>query len=154
MAAPDLRDQGVVPPAVRTSVPVTPANTSNDQRSVGELFSELASETRTLIRQEMELARTEMTQKATRVGKDAGMIGAGGILAYMGAFFLLSAVVIGLGHLIGYGFAALIVGLVLVGVGAALAVKGKNDLKEASLSPDRTKETVKETKQWLKEQTR
>lgn len=127
---------------------------ASEERSMGELFSELTSEARTLVRQEIELAKTEMTEKATRVGKDAGMITAGGIIAYMGAFVLLAAAVIGLGHLIGYASSALIVGLIVVGVGVALAMKGRSDLKQASLSPDRTKQTVKETKLWLKEQKR
>lgn len=127
---------------------------AREDRSIGELFSELTDEARTLVRQEIQLAKTEMTQKAARVGKDAGMITAGGIVAYMGAFVLLAAAVIGLGHLIGYGLSALIVGLIVVGVGVAMAMKGRNDLKEASLSPDRTRQTVKETKLWLKEQRR
>lgn len=127
---------------------------SRDERSIGELFSELTSEARTLVRQEIELAKTEMTEKATRVGKDAGMITAGGVIAYMGAFVLLAAAVIGLGHLIGYGLSALIIGVIVVGIGVALAMKGRNDLKAANLSPEKTKQTVKETKLWLKEQTR
>lgn len=153
MAAPDLYEQGRTPLA-EAHTNVTRSGAVDDDRSVGELFSELATETRTLIRQELELAKTEMTEKATRVGKDAALIGAGGIIAWMGAFVLLAAAVIGLGHLVGYGLAALIIGLIVVGVGVAMAMKGKSDLSQASLSPDRTKESVKETKQWLKEQTR
>lgn len=158
MAAPDLYGDGRTPADVRLEPKTTNAtgrvSPAADGRSIGELFSELADETRTLIRQELELAKTEMTEKATRVGKDVGMMGAGGAIAYMGAYVLIAAAVIGLGHLIGYGLSALIIGLVIVGVGAMVAMKGKNDLQKASLSPDRTKETVKETKQWMKEQTR
>lgn len=125
---------------------------AHNDTSIGELFSELTSEARTLVRQEIELAKAEMTEKATRVGKDAGMITAGGIIAWMGAFVLLAAAVIGLGHLIGYGLSALIIGVIVTGAGLAIAMKGRNDLKQASLSPDRTKATMKETKLWLKEQ--
>ncbi|HEU5163558.1 MAG TPA: phage holin family protein [Thermoanaerobaculia bacterium] len=125
-----------------------------DRRSLGELFSELTSETRTLIRQEIELAKTELTEKATRAGKDAAMMTAGGILVYAGLLVLLGALVIGLGHLIGYGFAALIVGLAVAGAGAGMVLAGKKDLKNASLAPDRTRRSIKETTQWLKEQRR
>jgi hypothetical protein len=59
-------------------------STSQDDRSLGELFSALATDTSTLVRQEVELAKTEMTQKATRVGKDIGFLLAGGAVAYAG----------------------------------------------------------------------
>jgi hypothetical protein len=125
-----------------------------DRRSLGELFSELTGETRTLIRQEIELAKTELTEKAARAGKDAAMMTAGGVLIYAGLLVLLAALVIGLGHLIGYGFSALIVGLIVAGVGTALVLAGKKDLRNATLAPERTQRSIKETKLWLKEQTR
>lgn len=125
-----------------------------DERSIGELLSDLTRETRTLIRQEIELATTELTEKAARKGKDAGMMAAGGFLAYAGALILLAALVIGLGHLIGYGWSALIVGLLVTGAGAMMILTGKNDMQKTNLSPDRTKRSIKETKLWLKEQTR
>lgn len=130
------------------------ARAHDDQRSVGELFSELTDETRTLIRQEVELAKTELTQKAQVVAKDAGMMAAGGVLAYAGFFFVLAAVTIGVGHLIGYGWSALVVGLVLIGLGAFMAMNAKKDLQQTTLAPERTQHNVKETKQWLKQQTR
>lgn len=49
-----------------------------DDRSIGELFAELAQESATLVRQEVQLAKTEMSQKASRVGKDVGFLAAGG----------------------------------------------------------------------------
>jgi hypothetical protein len=125
-----------------------------DRRSLGELFSELTSETRTLIRQEIELAKTELTEKAARAGKDAAVMTAGGVLIYAGLLVLLAAVVIGLGHLIGYGWSALIVGLLVAGAGVAMVLSGKKDLQKTSMTPDRTKRSIKETKLWLKEQTR
>ena len=59
---------------------------SKDDRSLGELFSELAQETSTLVRQEVQLAKTEMGQKASRVGKDVGFLAAGGAVAYAGSW--------------------------------------------------------------------
>jgi hypothetical protein len=125
-----------------------------DGRSIGELLSDLTRETRTLIRQEIELATTELTEKAARKGKDVGMMAAGGFLAYAGALILLAALVIGLGHLIGYGWAALLVGIVVTGAGAMLILGARDDMQKTNLSPDRTKRSIKETKLWLKEQTR
>ena len=123
-----------------------------DTRSLGELFSELANETTMLVRQEIQLARTEMTQKATRAGKDVGMIGAGGALAYAGLLALIAALIIGLGELIPLWLSALIVGLVVVGVGYMLIQRGLTALKQIDPKPQQTIQTLQEDKEWVKEQ--
>jgi len=125
-----------------------------DNRSLGELFTELANETTTLVRQEIQLAKTEMTQKATRAGKDVGMIGAGGALAYAGLLAVIAAVIIGLGQLIPMWLSALIVGLVIVGVGYVMIQRGLSELKRIDPTPRQTLETLKEDKEWVKEQPR
>jgi hypothetical protein len=123
-----------------------------DTRSLGELFSELANETTTLVRQEIQLVRTEMTQKATQAGKDVGMIGAGGALAYAGLLALIAALIIGLGELIPLWLSALIVGLVVVGVGYMLIQRGLTALKQIDPKPQQTIQTLQEDKEWVKEQ--
>jgi hypothetical protein len=123
-----------------------------DEHSLGELFKELSHESMTLVQQEIALAKAELAEKASRVGRDAGMIGAGAIVAYLGAFFVLAAVTIGLGHLIGYGWAALVVGAVLLIAGGILAMKAKSDLANASLAPERTASNLKETSRWIRQQ--
>jgi xanthine/uracil permease len=123
-----------------------------DNRSLGELFSELANETTMLVRQEIQLAKTEMTQKATQAGKDAGMIGAGGALAYAGLLALIAALIIGLGELIPLWLSALIVGLVVVGVGYMLIQRGLTALKQIDPKPQQTIQSLQEDKEWVKEQ--
>ena len=125
-----------------------------DERSIGELFAELANETSTLVRQEVQLAKTEITQKVTSAGKDVGMIGAGGALAYAGLLALIAAVIIGLGQLIPMWLSALIVGLVVVGIGYMLIQSGLTALKRIDPTPRETIESLKEDKEWVKEQTR
>src|SRR5438045_835508 len=71
-----------------------------EERSLGDLFSELAAETSTLVRQEVALAQVEMTQKATRVGKQVGFLVVGGAVGYAAVLVILSAVVIALTQLI------------------------------------------------------
>jgi uncharacterized membrane protein YqjE len=124
-----------------------------EEHSLGELFSDLTTETRTLIRQELELAKTELTEKASRAGRDAGIMAGGAVVLYMGLLALAAAAVIALGHLIGYAHSALIVGVILAGAGAAMVLTAKNDLQKMTLTPEETKKTVKETKLWLKQQT-
>jgi len=125
-----------------------------DERSIGELFAELARETSTLVRQEVQLAKTEMTQKVTSAGKDAGLIGAGGALAYAGLLAVLAAVIIGLGEFIPLWISALIVGLVVIGIGYMLVQQGLTALKRIDPTPRQTIETLKEDTEWAKEQTR
>src|SRR5947209_4259755 len=119
-----------------------------EQRSLGDLFHELSDETKRLVQQEVELAKTEVTQKAAAFGKDAASIAVGGIIAYSGFLVLLAAAVIGLGHLIGPGFAALLVGIIVAAVGAGTAMSAVSKIKQRSLAPKETVTQLKETKQW------
>ena len=125
-----------------------------DERSLGELFSELAQETSTLVRQEVQLAKTEMGQKATRVGKDVGFLAAGGAVAYAGLLAILAGIIVLLGQVIHMWLSALLVGLVVAGVGYFLVRKGLDALKQEDLAPRQTIETLKEDGQWAKDQTR
>jgi len=128
---------------------------AQNDRSLGELFSDLARDTGTLVRQEVELAKTEMTQKATRVGKDVGFLAAGGAVAYAGFLLILAAIAIGLGQLgVPWWLAAFLVGLVVAIVGAVLVQRGLSALRQENLAPERTMETLKEDVAWAKAQTK
>lgn len=130
-------------------------STPQDNRSLGELFSALASDTGTLVRQEVELAKTEMTQKATRVGKDIGFLLAGGAVAYAGFLAILAAIAIGLGQLgVPWWLAALLVGVVVAGIGGFLVMRGLSALRQETPVPERTIETLKEDVEWAKAQTK
>jgi len=126
-----------------------------DEPSLGELFAELARETTTLVRQEVELAKTEMTNKASRAGRGAAMVGAGGAVAYAG-FLVLAAALVAL--LVEAGLdlwlAALIVGVVLAAIGGFLAWQGQSTIKRASLAPERTIQTLQDDAEWVRGQTR
>jgi len=126
-----------------------------DERSLGELFGELAKETSDLVRQEVQLAKTEMTQKASAVGKDAGMITAGGFVAYAGLLALIAAIIVGLGQLgVPWWLSAFIVGVVVAVVGYFLIQKGINAIKHMNMAPQQTIQTLKEDRQWASEQMR
>ncbi len=124
-----------------------------DDRSIGELIAELSRETTTLVRQEVQLAKAELTQSATEAARGIGMLVAGGAVAYAGLFFLLLAIVFGL---IEAGWdawlSALVVGLVVVAIGAILVLRAREALKPANLAPRRTIETLKEDQEWAKDQ--
>jgi len=115
-----------------------------EERSLGELLAELMQETTTLVRQELTLAKTEMSQKAARVGRDLGFLAAGGAIAYAGLLALVAAMVGLLAQVMPWWAAALIVGVVIAGVGSFLVVKGIQALKQEDLVPRETLDTLKE----------
>lgn len=123
-------------------------------RSLGDLFADLSRETTTLVRQEIQLAKVEMSAKATRVGKDVGFLAVGGFVIYAGFLAIMAAVIILLAHVIPWWVAALIVGAVVAGVGYGLVQKGLSALKQEDLAPQETMQTIKENAEWAKEQTR
>jgi uncharacterized membrane protein YqjE len=128
--------------------------TTQDDRSLGELFSELSRETTTLVRQEVELAKTELTHKASEVGKDVGFLAAGGMFLYAGFFTLVAMLVIALAQLgVTWWLSALIVGVVVLLVGAMLVRTGLAALREEGMVPKQTIETLQEDAQWAKNQT-
>ena len=125
---------------------------TKEERSLGELFSELASETSTLVRQEVALAQTELTQKATKVGKNVGFLVVGGAVGYAALLAIIAAVIIGLANFIPAWASALIVGAVVGIVAYLLISSALASLKKTDLTPRETVETLKEDAQWLKNQ--
>ncbi|MGI8555383.1 MAG: phage holin family protein, partial [Pyrinomonadaceae bacterium] len=103
-----------------------------EDRSIGELFSELATETSTLIRQEVALAQAEMTQKATKIGKNVGFLVVGGAIAYAALLAIVAAVIVGLAHFIPLWLSALIVGVVLAVAAGVFISLALQNLKETS----------------------
>jgi hypothetical protein len=115
------------------------------ERSIGDLLGDLTREITTLVRQELVLARTEMGQKVSGLGKDVGMLVAGGAVAYAGLLALVAAVIILLAKLgLDWWLSALIVGIVVAGVGGMLASKGLAALKQVDLVPRQSLEALKE----------
>ena len=135
---------------------------NQEDRSLGDLFAELATETSQLVRQEVALAQTEITNKATRVGKQVGYLVVGGAVGYAALLVVLAAVTMGLGRIIASltgwteltsaALAALIVAVIVGIVAYSLVMSALAKLRETSLAPNQTIESVKEDAQWLKNQ--
>lgn len=124
-----------------------------DERSLGELFGDLAQNTSQLVRSEVELAKTEITDQAKQVGRDVGILAAGGFIAYAGFLAILAGIIALLATQIGIWLSALIVGLIVAIVGGVLVNQGMNALKEHNLAPRQTIATLKEDVEWAKQQT-
>jgi len=119
---------------------------------LGELFSELASETGTLIRQEVSLAQAEMTQKATRIGKSVGSLAIGGAIGYAGLLAIMAGIIMGLSYFIPGWLAAILVGGIVAVVSYVLINSALTTLRNTDVKPTETVESIKEDAQWLKNQ--
>jgi hypothetical protein len=126
---------------------------ANDNRSLGELLSELVREITTLVREEATLAKAEIGQKLARIGKHVGLVAAGGTVAYAGILAILAAMIILLAQAgMDLWASALLVGIVVAGIGGFLVWKGLDSLRREDLAPRQTLETLKEDTQWAKNQ--
>lgn len=123
-----------------------------DDRSLGELFAELAKEMSTLVRQEMTLAKTELSDKASTAGRQIGFLAIGGAVAYAGFLALLAALGIILAIFLPSWLAALLVGIVVTATGYVLVQKGLSTLRQMELAPKETIQTLQDDKAWAKEE--
>jgi uncharacterized membrane protein YqjE len=129
-----------------------PDDQPGTDRSLGDLFGNLTSELSELVRSEMELARVEIREEAAKAGRAAGLLGAGGLIAYLGLGLVAMAAAWGLAEVIDAGWAFLIVGVVIAAIGAVLVMKGRDQLREVRPVPEETVETLKEDAQWARAQ--
>jgi hypothetical protein len=125
------------------------------ERPLGELVKQLATETSTLVKQEIDLAKAEMTEKGKKAGKGAGMFGAAGIIGFLALSALTACLIALLATALDHVWlAALIVALVYGAVAGVLALTGKKEVQEATPpAPEQTIETLKEDVEWAKTQT-
>jgi len=126
---------------------------TNNEPSLGDLFGDLARDMGKLVSQEITLARTELTEKASRVGKDIVMLAMGGLVAYAGLLAIIAAVIFVIADRgVPLWASALIVGAVVAIVGYLLVQRGISALKQQDLTPRQTIQSIKEDSQWAKEQ--
>ncbi len=126
--------------------------TDKQDRSIGDLFSELASETGLLIRQEIALAKVELSEKAVHTGKNVGYLVLGGAIAYAALLALLAGIIILLANVMPWWAAALVTAAVVAVVAALLVTKALAALKKTDVAPRQTVETLKEDARWAKQQ--
>ena len=125
------------------------------ERSLLSLFSDLWRETTTLVHEEAELAKAELSEKVSQVTTGAGEIAAGGAILFAGFIVLLFAAVGALQLMLptehAIWIAPLIVGLVVMIIGTIALSRGKKQMKAESLAPQRTLESLKRDARLAKE---
>lgn len=125
------------------------ARATHDDRSLGELLTDLGDEVSTLFRQEVELAKAEVTRDVTRFGRASGLMVAGAVLAFV-ALLLVAWTVAWAFALAMPVWAGFLVTAVIVGViSGGLIVVGRNRIQQISPKPTTTIETLQEDRQWI-----
>ncbi|MFF5160085.1 phage holin family protein [Streptomyces sp. NPDC000348] len=124
-----------------------------EERSTGELLSQVASDLQVLFRQEVELAKAEIKEEGTKAGKAAGMYGGAGFAGYMVLLFLSLAAVFGLANVMDGGWAALIVAALWAVAAAVLYQKGRAKMRTVSPKPEQTVQSLKEDAEWARHPT-
>jgi hypothetical protein len=127
------------------------ATTNASQESIAELVKQLSEQTSRLARQEVELAKAELTEKGKRAGIGVGMFGGAGLFGFYAVGVLAAAAVLGLARAVAAWAAALIVAAVLGALAGFLALQGKSKVEQATPPiPEQATESVKEDVEWAK----
>jgi len=141
------------------SHPVQPTTTTtqsstgaSEGRSLGDIVSDITTDLSTLFKQEVDLAKTEMKEEATKAGKGATMLAAAGLLGLLVLFLISFALVYVLDNVMPVELAFLIVALLWGAVAAVLALSGKKALQQANPQLPETQRSLKEDAQWAKQQ--
>jgi hypothetical protein len=132
-----------------SEMPPTAAHAKAETSSLGELLGDVTRDMSTLMRQEVELAKVELKQSATRAGKGSGMLAGAGVAGHFVLLFLSLALWWALGGLIGLGWSGVVVAIIWGIVAAVLASTGRKELKAIKGLPQ-TAETLQEIPPTLK----
>jgi hypothetical protein len=125
---------------------------AQSERHLGELVGDLSREFSVLVRQEVELAKAELREEASKAAKAGGMLGGASIAALFTLLLLSFALAWGLAEAVPEGVAFLIVGAIYAIAAALLFVTGRARMRDVHPVPDETVDTLKEDVQWAKAQ--
>lgn len=135
-----------------SEVPPTPAQAKADTTSLGDLLGEVTRDMSTLMRQEVELAKVELKQSATRAGRGAGLLAGAGVAGHFVLLFISLALWWALGDVMGLGWSGVVVAIIWAIIAAVLASKGRKELDKIKGMPQ-TAETLQEIPPTLKPNT-
>ena len=132
-----------------SEMPPTAAQAKAESTSLGDLLGEVTRDMSTLMRQEVELAKVELKQSATRAGKGTGMLAGAGVAGHFVLLFLSLALWWALGIVMGLGWSGVVVAVIWAVVAAVLAARGRKELNAIKGMPQ-TAETLQEIPPTLK----
>jgi uncharacterized membrane protein YqjE len=127
------------------------AATGTQEQSTADLLRKLSEQTTTLVRQELELAKLELTEKGKKAGMGAGMFGGAGALGFYALGAFTACAILALATAVAGWLAALIVGVVYAAIAGVLALTGKNKVTAATPPiPEQAVDSTKEDVRWVK----
>ena len=132
--------------------PSAGSSPQGDDRSLGEIVGDISNDLTTLVKQELELAKTELKEEAGKAGKGAGLLGGAGVSGLLALIFLSGALAYLLDSWIPRELAFLVVGLVWAVIGAVLALSGRKAIQSMNPQLPETQQTLKEDVAWARAQ--
>ena len=127
---------------------------AENSRSIADVLQDILGNVQTIVRSEVRLAKTEITEEVTKAGRAAGMMGAGVLTALFTAWLLLVTILFALATVMPMWGAALLLLVIMAVLTAILLTAGKKRLKTVHTMPEKTIETMKENVEWVKSQTK
>ena len=129
-----------------------PLEEPQDGRSLSQIVGDISQDLTTLVRQEMDLAKTELRQEAQKAGKGIGMLAGAGVTALLTLIFLSWTLTWLLDNWMPVEVAALITALIWAVVTGVLASIGRTKLREANPQLPQTQQSLKEDAAWVRAQ--
>ena len=126
----------------------------SDGRSLGDIVGDIANDLTTLVKQEIELAKTEAKAEAAKAGKGIGLFGGAGVAGHLALLFGSLALMFMLDSWMHTGLAALIVTVLWLAAAAVMALSGRKEIKSMNPQLKETQQTLKEDVQWAKQLTK
>jgi uncharacterized membrane protein YqjE len=123
---------------------------SGETRSLGQIVGDISADMSTLIHQEMDLAKAEMKQEVSKLGKGVGMFGGAGLAGWFMLFFVSLALTYLLDNWMPVELAALVVAVLWGIVAVVLGLRGRKEMRAANPALPTTQQTLKEDAQWAK----
>lgn len=124
----------------------------SDNRSLGEIVGDIGADLTTLVKKELELARTELKEEATKAGKGVGLLGGAGVAGLLALILISFALSYLLDNWMPVELAFLITTLLWAVVAAVLAKKGRSAIKQSNPQLPETQRTLKEDAAWARAQ--
>lgn len=125
-------------PYTSGSSSVEPQSTAGDELSLGERLGNVTRDLSTLMRQEVALAKAEVSESASKAGKGVGLLAGAAVAGFFVLMFLSISLWRALGNEIGFGWSALVVAVIWAIIAVILAVVGKKALDQVRGVPETT----------------
>lgn len=123
-------------------------------RTIADVVEDVVANVQSLIRAEFRLAKTEISEEATKAGRAAGLLAGGGVAALFATWLLLLTILFALAKIMPMWSAALVLCILMAALTAVLIVTGRKRFKTVHAKPEKTIESIKENVAWVKSQTK